>query len=105
VSERLRMKRRGLADRCGGLGTWARRDGRSWMLIAAFVLGGRLFGAPDVMAQTCEDDNPWQAAALIDQIRTSCERDKMPWRRHLRVGIRGGKGGDTGVAKACGMAD
>jgi hypothetical protein len=73
------MKRRGLADRCGGLGTWARRDGRSWMLIAAFVLGGRLFGAPDVMAQTCEDDNPWQAAALIDRIRTSCERDKMPY--------------------------
>jgi hypothetical protein len=30
-------------------------------------------------AQTCEDDNPWQAAALIDQIRTSCERNKIPY--------------------------
>jgi hypothetical protein len=49
------------------------------MFIAVFVLGGRLFGARDVIAQTCEDDNPWQAAALIDQIRTSCERNKIPY--------------------------
>jgi hypothetical protein len=66
-------------DRCRGQGTSVRRARRLWMLIASFVLGGRLFGGPSVAAQTCEDDNPWQASALIDQIRTSCERNKIPY--------------------------
>jgi hypothetical protein len=66
-------------DRCGRQGTSASRNGRSWMLIAVFMLAGRLFIASDVTAQTCEDDNPWQAAALIDQIRTSCERNNVPY--------------------------
>jgi hypothetical protein len=65
--------------RCGRRGASTSRNGRSWMLIAVFMLGGRLFSASGVTAQTCEDDNPWQAAALIDQIRTSCERNKIPY--------------------------
>jgi hypothetical protein len=73
------MKRREIINPCGCPTRRGWRDRGAWMLIAVFVLGGRLFGGPDVFAQTCEDDNPWQAAALIDQIRTSCERNSIPY--------------------------
>ena len=72
------MNHLGVTNRCGRPRTNSRRDGRPWILIAVFMLGG-LFGGADMTAQTCEDDNPWQAAALIDQIRTSCERNKIPY--------------------------
>ncbi len=72
------MNRLGIADRRGRPGTYVRNDD-PWILIAVLILGGCLFSAPQAIAQTCEDDNPWQAAALIDQIRTSCERNTVPY--------------------------
>ena len=38
-----------------------------------------LFREGTAVAQTCEDRNPAHAAALIDQIRLSCERDNEPY--------------------------
>lgn len=73
------MNRLGVASRRGRPRMYATNDGRPWILIAVLILGGWLFGGPEAIAQTCEDDNPWQAAALIDQIRTSCERNIMPY--------------------------
>ncbi|MGC2792222.1 MAG: hypothetical protein WA899_09395, partial [Candidatus Sulfotelmatobacter sp.] len=79
ADERRRMNRLGVADRRGRPGRYARNDGRPWLLIAVFILAGQLLSGPEAIAQTCEDDNPWQAAALIDQIRTSCERNNVPY--------------------------
>jgi hypothetical protein len=44
-----------------------------------FVLSVALFGAATAIAQTCENRNPAHAAALIDQIRFSCERYDIPY--------------------------
>jgi hypothetical protein len=73
------MNRLGVAGRRGRPRTYSTKDGRPWMLIAVLILVGQLLSGPQATAQTCEDDNPWQAAALIDQIRTSCERNNVPY--------------------------
>jgi hypothetical protein len=48
-------------------------------LAMIFGLSVALFVAATAMAQTCEDQNPAHAAALIDRIRFSCERDDIPY--------------------------
>jgi hypothetical protein len=60
-------------------GSSARRGRRPWIFAAGFVLVMSLSGAAAGIAQTCEDRNPPHAAALIDQIRFSCERDDIPY--------------------------
>jgi hypothetical protein len=42
-------------------------------------LGAPFLAAAAAVAQTCEDRNPAHAAALIDQIRFSCQRDDIPY--------------------------
>jgi HEAT repeat protein len=73
------MNRLAVTNPCACPRNYARRGGHAWRLIAVFMLGGLLFSLSEAIAQTCEDDNPWQAAALIDQIRTSCERNNIPY--------------------------
>src|ERR1043166_3434238 len=48
-------------------------------LAMIFGLSVALFVAATAMAQTCEDQNPAHAAALIDRVRFSCERDDIPY--------------------------
>lgn len=79
ADERRRMNRLGVADRRGHPRTYSTKDGRAGILIAVLILVGQLLSGSEAIAQTCEDDNPWQAAALIDQIRTSCERNNVPY--------------------------
>jgi len=43
------------------------------------VVSLALFAAASAIAQTCEDRNPAHAAALIDGVRFSCERDDIPY--------------------------
>jgi hypothetical protein len=50
-----------------------------WILTAALLLGAPFLAAAAAVAQTCEDRNPAHAAALIDQIRFSCQRDDIPY--------------------------
>src|SRR5579863_4671960 len=55
------------------------RDRGSSILASIVLLGAALFCAVAAVAQTCEDRNPAHAAALIDQIRFSCQRDDIPY--------------------------
>jgi len=57
----------------------AQRICSSEILAAALILGASLLAAAVAMAQTCEDRNPAHAAAFIDQIRFSCQRDDIPY--------------------------
>jgi hypothetical protein len=50
-----------------------------WLLATISLLGVTFCAAVSVIAQTCEDRNPAHAAALIEQIRFSCERDDVPY--------------------------
>ncbi len=50
-----------------------------WVFAAPLILGTSLLAAAAAVAQTCEDRNPAHAAALIDQIRFSCQRDDIPY--------------------------
>ncbi|HXY24651.1 MAG TPA: hypothetical protein VEI73_08370 [Candidatus Acidoferrum sp.] len=58
---------------------------RAWVLLLATIppLGSIFWFAAPAIAQTCEDRNPAHAAALIDQIRFSCERDDIPYSADL----------------------
>jgi hypothetical protein len=50
-----------------------------WLLAIISLLGVTFGAAVSAIAQTCEDRNPPHAAALIEQIRFSCERDDIPY--------------------------
>jgi PBS lyase HEAT-like repeat len=58
-----------------------RRAYRPSMIIYALVV--LLWCAAVTFGQTCEDQNPAHAAALIDRIRYSCERDDTPYSADL----------------------
>jgi hypothetical protein len=79
MCQRLSMERCDLMEQFTRA-SWAKWRGTSPSLLTLmFVLGAALFGAAATIAQTCEDDNPAHAAALIDQIRFSCERYDTPY--------------------------
>jgi hypothetical protein len=42
------------------------------------LLGVTLLSAADALAQTCVDNNPEQAAALINRVHLSCEKGEYP---------------------------
>jgi len=73
------MKRRGFAIQTCRERWSAFRSAWSLLLAMISVMGAVLFAAVTAIAQTCEDDNPAHAAALIDQIRFSCERYDIPY--------------------------
>jgi len=54
-----------------GIGVWIR------VAIAAFAIVP-IVSAP-TLSQTCEDDNPPHAAALLDRLQGYCERNEVPW--------------------------
>jgi hypothetical protein len=77
------MKHRGFTYWCW-LARWSARGSTFPSPLAMiFVLSVAQFGAWTAIAQTCEDRNPAHAAALIDQIRFSCERDDIPYSADL----------------------
>lgn len=73
------MNRHSSTDACLRPRHPAHTDRRSWITAVAFVLAVALTGAAAVMAQTCEDRSVAHVAALIDQIRYSCERYDIPY--------------------------
>ncbi len=54
-----------------GIGVWIR------VAIAAIAIVP-IVSAP-TLSQTCEDDNPPHAAALLDRLQGYCERNEVPW--------------------------
>jgi hypothetical protein len=73
------MNRRTAADLRRPPSRLAWRVHGSWIFAAALILGAPFLAVVAAVAQTCEDRNPGHAAALIDQIRFSCQRDDVPY--------------------------
>src|SRR3984885_10795751 len=73
------MNRHSPTDACLRPRHPAHTDRRSWITAVAFVLAITLTGAAAVTAETCEDRSAAHVAAVIDEIRYSCERYNIPY--------------------------
>jgi len=51
----------------------------AWICIAILAFAITPLVSAPAFAQTCEDDNPPHAAALLDRLQGYCERNEVPW--------------------------
>src|SRR5208282_2072167 len=55
------------------------KTGCAWIAIAILALANVSIASAPAFAQTCENDNPPHAAALLYRLQSYCEKNEVPW--------------------------